>query len=159
MTKEKNKVSQKCWDEWISKKAVVNAGIVIVNSKKQVLLLFKNNEKEWGIPSGCIDKGEEPEETAIRELEEETSIKLSKEQLKKLIIVPAKHDKGKHDIVFTFLAYLVNNSYVRLSSEHVKSQWLLLRNYSDKNVKMHEATRKQLKSAYESIYEKTTKCK
>tara|TARA_Y100000031_G_scaffold156817_1_gene213324 strand:- start:614 stop:1087 length:474 start_codon:yes stop_codon:yes gene_type:complete len=52
-------------------------GIVILNKKNQVFLAKRidNPKKFWQMPQGGIDNGEEFYEAAIRELEEETSIK------------------------------------------------------------------------------------
>lgn len=41
----------------------------------------KPQEHQWGVPAGKIDQNESPEEGAIRELEEETGIKVSKQML------------------------------------------------------------------------------
>ncbi len=52
-------------------------GIVVLNKKNQVFLAKRidNPKKFWQMPQGGIDNGEEFYEAAIRELEEETSIK------------------------------------------------------------------------------------
>lgn len=53
-------------------------GIVLVNAEKKVFVgarldtfLAKEFENAWQMPQGGIDPGEKPEETALRELEEE----------------------------------------------------------------------------------------
>ena len=52
-------------------------GIVVLNKKNQVFLAKRidNPKNFWQMPQGGIDHGEEFFEAAIRELEEETSIK------------------------------------------------------------------------------------
>ena len=52
-------------------------GIVVLNKKNQVFLAKRidNPKNFWQMPQGGIDHGEEFYEAAIRELEEETSIK------------------------------------------------------------------------------------
>ncbi len=52
-------------------------GIVVLNKKNQVFLAKRidNPKNFWQMPQGGVDKGEEFYEAAIRELEEETSIK------------------------------------------------------------------------------------
>jgi putative (di)nucleoside polyphosphate hydrolase len=52
-------------------------GIVVLNKKNQVFLAKRidNPKNFWQMPQGGIDNGEEFYEAAIRELEEETSIK------------------------------------------------------------------------------------
>ena len=54
---------------------------------------------EWGLPGGAIDEGETPEKAAIRELEEETGIKVS--HLKKLgQFYPLSSCSTEKDILF-----------------------------------------------------------
>ena len=52
-------------------------GIVVLNTKNQVFLAKRidNPKNFWQMPQGGVDNGEEFYEAAIRELEEETSIK------------------------------------------------------------------------------------
>ena len=52
-------------------------GIVVLNKKNQVFLAKRidNPKNFWQMPQGGVDKGEDFYEAAIRELEEETSIK------------------------------------------------------------------------------------
>jgi len=52
-------------------------GIVVLNKKNQVFLAKRidNPKNFWQMPQGGVDRGEEFYKAAIRELEEETSIK------------------------------------------------------------------------------------
>ena len=50
------------------------AGAVILNKKNEVLLIFKYWTKNWEFPQGSIEKGESPQETARREIGEETAL-------------------------------------------------------------------------------------
>lgn len=52
------------------------AGCIIRNSEGKILLLHRNTSKrnQWEIPGGKIDKGENPQQTAKREVKEELNI-------------------------------------------------------------------------------------
>ena len=144
------KVSCECWKEWISKKAVANAGVVVVNSHNQALLLFKN--QEWELPSGAIEKDEYPKIAAIRELREETQIELLEAELTELGTVTAFHpnyQQNKTDIIVTFIAF--KNVKTTLSKEHSNDTWLSLERIDDPSIPMHPATRRQLWMAYEVV--------
>ena len=47
-------------------------GGFVFNKKGEVLFIFRNGK--WDLPKGGIEKGEEIEQTAIREVEEETGV-------------------------------------------------------------------------------------
>jgi 8-oxo-dGTP pyrophosphatase MutT (NUDIX family) len=48
-------------------------GGLVYNKKGEVLFIFRNGK--WDLPKGGIEKGEEIEDTAMREVEEETGVK------------------------------------------------------------------------------------
>lgn len=52
---------------------VIAGGGKVFNDKKEILFIYRNNK--WDLPKGKIEKGESIEETAIREVEEETKVK------------------------------------------------------------------------------------
>jgi 8-oxo-dGTP pyrophosphatase MutT (NUDIX family) len=47
-------------------------GGLVYNKKNEVLFIFRNGK--WDLPKGGIEKGEEIEYTALREVEEETGV-------------------------------------------------------------------------------------
>ena len=52
----------------------ISAGGIIVNNKK-IVVVFQKRTQTWSLPKGHIDETETPEETARREIYEETGIK------------------------------------------------------------------------------------
>ena len=58
----------------------IGVGIVVLNKKNQIFLAKRidNPKNFWQMPQGGVDKGEDFYAAAVRELEEETSIKTVK---------------------------------------------------------------------------------
>jgi 8-oxo-dGTP diphosphatase len=54
------------------------AGCIITDSEDKVLLLHRNNgiHDHWEVPGGKVEPGEEPEETALREIREELGVEV-----------------------------------------------------------------------------------
>ncbi|MBC8527753.1 MAG: NUDIX domain-containing protein [Candidatus Cloacimonetes bacterium] len=78
--KEGGKVRKKCdscgWTYY--ENPVPACACVIVNEKNEILLIKRKVEPAegcWALPSGYIEIDETPEETAVKELEEETGLK------------------------------------------------------------------------------------
>jgi 8-oxo-dGTP diphosphatase len=58
-------------------KRVYSAGGVVFKfegEELKILLILTQNGKVWGFPKGIIEKDEDPKETALREIKEETGV-------------------------------------------------------------------------------------
>ncbi|APY09039.1 NUDIX hydrolase [Winogradskyella sp. J14-2] len=79
---------------------VVAGGGKVYNANNEVLFIFRNNK--WDLPKGKIEGKESIEETAIREVEEETGVK----GLKITKALPTTYHifkrNGKHKIKITY---------------------------------------------------------
>lgn len=54
-------------------KVVEAGGGLVYNSKNEILFIFRN--KKWDLPKGKAEKGEDIQQTALREVQEETHVK------------------------------------------------------------------------------------
>ncbi|MFI5133605.1 MAG: NUDIX hydrolase [Chitinophagales bacterium] len=70
---------------------VLAAGGLVMNEKDEVLLIFRHGK--WDLPKGKLNKGEDLETCAIREVQEETGLKKIK-QLKFLTVTYHTYQEG-----------------------------------------------------------------
>ena len=64
---------QKSWKDFKTHfKVITAAGGLVLNEKKEFLFIYRGDK--WDLPKGRIEKGENIEETALREVEEECGI-------------------------------------------------------------------------------------
>ncbi|WP_306352590.1 NUDIX hydrolase [Flavobacterium sp. '19STA2R22 D10 B1'] len=77
-------------------------GGLVYNQKGEVLFIFRNGK--WDLPKGGIEKGEEIEETALREVEEETGVNKLKitKKLQKTYHIFKRNGKYKLKITHWF---------------------------------------------------------
>ena len=55
---------------------VVGASAVVVNDSGEILLHRRSDNGKWSLPGGSVDPGEQPADAAVREVYEETGIKV-----------------------------------------------------------------------------------
>lgn len=130
--------------EGISLTQFTGAGIIIVTRKGKVLLL-KKQSGSWGMPGGKPSEDELPIETAIRETEEETGIKI--DSLKDPIVFYYKDKK-----YYSYVYVVERESIVRLSKEHKNFKWVYFKELE--KYKLVPPLRSQL-SSYIAEIEKT----
>lgn len=93
------------------------AGIVPLLPNKKILIIQSYNDK-WGIPKGTVLPNENISDCAIRELEEETKIKLKKKNLLYSKLKIYKIKKTLYYIYFQkFLEYQLNDFINNSESE------------------------------------------
>ncbi len=57
-------------------KTAVSSGCAVIDAEGRILLLRRADERIWGLPKGTVESGETLEETAVREVREETGLQV-----------------------------------------------------------------------------------
>lgn len=108
----------------------VGVKILLKNREGKYLVLKRSEEKypevekQWDIPGGRIDPGATLVENLVREVMEETGLKVESEPRLLFAQDIIKQDKGKHVVRLTYLGEA--DGKVVLSDEHTGFQWLSL---------------------------------
>lgn len=105
-----------------------SAGAVIFRKEKDTIkyLLLHYEAGHWDLPKGHIEKGENLEEAARREIEEETGIKDIKfiSDFKETIKYFYKRDSKKFFKIVVFFLAQTKTKDVKISYEHQGFKWL-----------------------------------
>jgi 8-oxo-dGTP pyrophosphatase MutT (NUDIX family) len=77
----------------------------------------------WETVHGRIEAGEEPEDAALREVQEETGLQV--ERLYSICVQPFYlHKTHTVELAVAFAAFVASNAEVTLGEEHSRSEWL-----------------------------------
>lgn len=73
--------------KYVGHNPILTAGVCIFvfNKNKQVLMQLRTDYNQWGFPGGSMELGESFEETAKRELKEETNLDIVKSKMIKVL--------------------------------------------------------------------------
>ena len=85
----------------------LTARIILLNSKKEILVLKDKDSNYWGLPGGGIKLSESPQKGLAREIKEEISIKLLFNL--KLVGVEYRQDKKNSEVIFVFYGGILSN--------------------------------------------------
>jgi len=111
---------------------IAGVGAVIVCSGKILLEKRKSapGRGKWTIPGGLVELGESAEQTVIREVKEETNLKVEQPKLIDVVnnITLDKNDRIKyHFVIILFSAVLSDNpKKARASDDAEELRWLPL---------------------------------
>ena len=96
----------------------------------QRVLLVKQNNGQWGFPKGHVEHDEDEEETARREIQEETNLSIYIDTNKRYVMQYVT-DKGKNKEVVLFVAKKVGGELVKQEDEVEELRWVDMYDVAD----------------------------
>ncbi|PYZ93655.1 DNA mismatch repair protein MutT [Salipaludibacillus keqinensis] len=69
--------------KYVGNETLILPGAAVIIYEGERVLLQKRDDGDWGLPGGLMEVGESFEETAMREVKEETGLTINKEDLVK----------------------------------------------------------------------------
>ena len=107
------------------KKYEKSCGVVVLNKKEKIVkvLLVHHKKGHWGIPKGHMEKGETEEETALREVLEETGITVTLLEGFREVIHYCPYQNVEKDVVF-FLGKAVEEVIKIQEEELLEALWV-----------------------------------
>lgn len=103
------KIMNVLYGGWFQISPRLASDVLVINGRKVLLILRKNEPKGWAIPGGFVDLYESMEEAGVRELFEETGIRSEADKLE-LLGVYSRPDRDKR-------GHTVSAVYVYFSNE------------------------------------------
>ena len=129
-----NKINKFFEFEPFESKMKKSAGVIIVLKNEKILICHPSNNDKWfgsySFPKGGIDEGENIKQAALRELFEETSVKLTDDMISGEPLVLDYMNYKKKGVVYKriylFTLYINDISEIGLDSEVIPSDKLPL---------------------------------
>ena len=110
------------------KQPLVGVGAVVICAGKILLEKRKNDpgKGKWSIPGGLVELGESAEETVIREVNEETGLKVEKPEHIDVVDNITKDENGEVKYHFVIVDYLVKlkGGTLKASSDAEELKWV-----------------------------------
>ncbi|MFY0544371.1 NUDIX hydrolase [Brevibacillus sp. H7] len=103
---------------------LVGATIMVLNSQGEILLQHRSDTNDWGLPGGSMDMGERLEETARRELLEETGLRAEQLQFLEALSGPEwyyRYPNGDevYNVIILYFAKEVSGSLAMTDGESI----------------------------------------
>ena len=121
-------------------------GCIIVEENK--VLLVKQTEGFWGFPKGHVEENETEEETAAREVKEETNVDVEIQSGKKYVEKYTLPNGNPKEVVF-FLAKKIGGEEIKQDDEISELKWCTFSEAME--TLTYDNTKKLLKKAIKDI--------
>ena len=102
-----------------------SCGAVVIKeeSNETKFLIIKQTDNHWGFPKGHVEEGETEEQTAIREIKEETNIDVELDNRFRKVITYSPRENTIKDVVF-FIGKAISDDLVIDPKELIEAKWV-----------------------------------
>ena len=127
---------------------IVGVGVVVLDGDR-ILLIKRRDEPDaglWTVPGGLVELGEDVEDAAVREVEEETGVKVELQGLLDVVDKVVRDEQGRvkyHFVIVDFLGRPLTKE-VRASPEVLDAAWVELDKLSRGEVEITSTLRQLL---------------
>ena len=116
---------------------MVGATVLVLDSQNRLLMMKRFESGNWGVPGGAMEPGETTEETAKRELLEETNLKAGDMELFGVFSGPELYYRypSGDEVYNVSIVYLTRDVYGDLKltdEEHIEFGFFLLADLPEK---------------------------
>lgn len=113
-------------------KNIQKAGAIILSNddNSKIALLYRGKQKDWSFPKGHAEEGENPTETMIREIKEETG--LSVIILRELPDSRYIHPDGSNILTKMFLVRSIDDSTLKTEHDSDIIEWVPINKVSSR---------------------------
>jgi 8-oxo-dGTP pyrophosphatase MutT (NUDIX family) len=110
---------------------IVGATVIVLNERREILLQLRSDSRDWGLPGGAMEIGESLDETARRELSEETGLTAGRLQLLDVLSGPEwyyRYPNGDetYNVIHLYLAADVSGELAMADGESVALRYFPL---------------------------------